>query len=155
MNHSGDAGIVVTGILGREWRYARTPDEIRDLVEAIVSEKPRQFSQVYVWDRPCRQSKDGTINEFPDHRLRVTTYSQDGWGAVNWMHPGAPDGALADSRNPDATEDTPPLLSDPEGDLWFPASASLPLEKVREAVAEYCRTGARPTCVQWQPGEWS
>ncbi|WP_433870855.1 Imm1 family immunity protein [Saccharopolyspora sp. CA-218241] len=41
------------------------------------------------------------------------------------------------------------------GGLLFPRSASLPLEQVRDAVAEFCRTGARPTCVRWQPGEWS
>ncbi|WP_397544977.1 Imm1 family immunity protein [Saccharopolyspora pogona] len=39
--------------------------------------------------------------------------------------------------------------------LWASvASASLRLEQVREAIAEYCRTGVRPTCVQWQPGKW-
>ncbi|MBB5154115.1 hypothetical protein BJ970_001649 [Saccharopolyspora phatthalungensis] len=29
--------IVATGILDREWRYARTPGEIRDLVRAHLS----------------------------------------------------------------------------------------------------------------------
>nr|WP_281243654.1 Imm1 family immunity protein [Actinopolyspora alba] len=58
------------------------------------------------------------------------------------------------SGHPQATEDTPPLLFDPEGDLWFPASASLPLDRAREAIAEYCRTGLRPESVRWQPGYW-
>ncbi|WP_406691666.1 Imm1 family immunity protein [Saccharopolyspora sp. ID03-671] len=26
--------------------------------------------------------------------------------------------------------------------------------KVREAVSEFCRTGARPDCVAWQPARW-
>ncbi|MGW3471375.1 Imm1 family immunity protein [Saccharopolyspora sp. NPDC000995] len=145
---------VVTGILGHEFRYAQAPDEVRNLVNAIVTEAPLQYSQIYVWDRPCRQSDDGSIHEFPRGRLRITTNRTTRWGALNYMHPGAPDGVLVDSLNPEATEEIPALLFDPVGDLWFPASASLPLERVREAIAEYCRTGARPTCVQWQPGEW-
>ncbi|MEV0056577.1 hypothetical protein AB0H34_39600 [Saccharopolyspora shandongensis] len=44
--------IVVTGILDREWRYARTAEEIRDLVRAILDEEPRERSQLYVWNRP-------------------------------------------------------------------------------------------------------
>nr|WP_242687714.1 Imm1 family immunity protein [Actinopolyspora sp. BKK2] len=28
------------------------------------------------------------------------------------------------------------------------------LDRARAAIAEYCRTGQRPTCVQWQPGQW-
>ncbi|WP_425427657.1 Imm1 family immunity protein [Actinopolyspora lacussalsi] len=45
-------------------------------------------------------------------------------------------------------------MFDPEGDLWFPASASIPLEQAREAITEYCRTGQRPESVRWQPGYW-
>ncbi|MCI2424285.1 Imm1 family immunity protein [Saccharopolyspora sp. K220] len=33
--------------------------------------------------------------------------------------------------------------------------AYLPLDRVRQAVGEFWRTGARPTCVRWQPGQWS
>ncbi|GAA4884047.1 Imm1 family immunity protein [Saccharopolyspora cebuensis] len=144
---------VVTGILGREFRYAREPGEVAELVEAIINEAPIQFAQVYVWDRPCRQSHDGSVHEFPRGRLRITAYRDRGWGALNYMHPGAPDGRLVDSYNPDAPNHAPALIFDPEG-ADFPPSASLPLDQVREAVAEYARTGARPTCVQWQPGYW-
>ncbi|MGJ7906081.1 Imm1 family immunity protein [Actinopolyspora sp. H202] len=42
----------------------------------------------------------------------------------------------------------------PEGDLWFPAAASLPLDRARQAIAEYGRTGTRTECVRWQPGYW-
>ncbi|GAA4864213.1 hypothetical protein GCM10023222_16080 [Saccharopolyspora cebuensis] len=145
---------MITGIFGHEFRYAWTPDEARDLVDAILYGEPEQFAQVYVWDRPCRQSEDGTVHEFPPGRLRITTDRENGWGALNYMHPGTPDGDLVDSFNPDTDESAPVLLFDDEGGLLFPRSASLPLDQVRGAIAEFCRTGARPTCVRWQPGEW-
>ncbi|PKW14143.1 Imm1 family immunity protein [Saccharopolyspora spinosa] len=146
---------VVTAVFHHIFRYARTADEITELTRVIVEQPPEPVCEVYVWDRPCRSFREEDGPAFPGTgRLRVTSNPASGWAALNYMHPGSPDGALVDSLNPDFTEDTPALLFDPEGDLWFPASASLPLEKVREAVAEYCRTGARPMCVQWQPGEW-
>ncbi|WP_016698405.1 Imm1 family immunity protein [Actinoalloteichus spitiensis] len=43
---------------------------------------------------------------------------------------------------------------DPSVPLFFPPSASLPIEQVRRAVAEYFQIGRRPECVQWQPGDW-
>ncbi|MGJ7907900.1 Imm1 family immunity protein [Actinopolyspora sp. H202] len=143
---------VVTAILGHEFYYARTPEETADLVEAVLDTR---YSQLYVWDRPCLSSDDGGP-QFPGgHRMKIT--SRDGWGALNYMdaRPGTGEqGRLVDSYNPYATGETPSLLFDPEGDLWFPASASLPLDQVREAIAEYCRTGQRPESVRWQPGQW-
>lgn len=86
--------------------------------------------------------------------MRLACPADQPWVALNYVSFGQSGGALVDSYNPHATEDTPALLFDPEGQLFFPASASLPLDRAREAIAEYCRTGQRPTCVQWQPGQW-
>ncbi|SDK29701.1 Immunity protein Imm1 [Actinopolyspora mzabensis] len=140
---------VVTAILGREFHYARTTEEINEIIDAVLA---TPHSQVYAWDRPCRESSDGASDEFPPHRLRISTHP-GGWASVNY-HDGTPEHQdLADSYNP-TTEDTPSLLFDPEGDLWFPASASLPLVQARQAIAEYCRTGQRPGCIHWQLGQW-
>ncbi|KGI82316.1 hypothetical protein IL38_06180 [Actinopolyspora erythraea] len=144
--------VVITAILGHEFHYARTPEETSHLVEAVLDTR---YSQLYVWDRPCLSFDHDGGPQFPGgHRMRITVESAVGWAALNYMHPGAPDGALVDSYNPAATEDTPPLLFDPEGDLWFPATASLPLDQARQAITEYCHTGQRPTRVEWQPGQW-
>ncbi|GAA4876563.1 Imm1 family immunity protein [Saccharopolyspora cebuensis] len=141
-----EAPTVITAIIGREFHYARTSAELEAVLDLLLVDGE---SQVFQWDRPCRQSKDGAINEFPADRLRLTC--RDGWGALNYMSPGA-HGDLVDSLG---AEEAPPVLPfDEEGDLWFPRSASLPLAEVREAVAEFCRTGLRPTCVRWQPGHW-
>ncbi|GAB3543045.1 hypothetical protein J2S53_000380 [Actinopolyspora lacussalsi] len=149
-----ETGTVVTAVFHHLFRYAHTANEIDELVRTLVHDPPRQPAEVYVWDRPCHQSPDGTINEFPRHKLRVCTRPDLGWGAISY-HNGTPEQQdLVDSYNPRTTEETPALLFDPEGDLWFPASASIPLEQAREAIAEYCRTGQRPESVRWQPGYW-
>lgn len=144
---------VVTGIVGGEMRYAYTPDEYGDLTDQIVSRAQRLISQVYVWDRPCRQTEDGSVHEFPRGRLLVSVDAFLGWGALHHMHPGVPGGEIAYSYDPAEPNHAPGLILDPEG-VDFPHTASLPLDVVRQAVAEYMRTGVRPTCVQWQPGEW-
>ncbi|WP_019856328.1 Imm1 family immunity protein [Actinopolyspora mortivallis] len=141
---------VVTGILGHRFHYARTPEEITEIIDAVLD---TPHSQVYSWDRPCRQSDDGAGDEFPPHRLRISTHPE-GWAAISY-HDGTPEQQdLADSYNPHATEDTPPLLFDPEGQLFFPATASIPLDQARHALTEYCHTGRRPTCIHWQLGQW-
>ncbi|SFT66599.1 Immunity protein Imm1 [Actinopolyspora lacussalsi subsp. righensis] len=144
---------VVTGILGGEFRYAYTPAELDDLTKRIATPTYHLISQVYVWDRPCRENDDGSIHEFPRGRLMVSVNPFLGWGALHYMHPGAPNGALVYSYNPEEPNHAPSLVLDPEG-LDFPHTSSLPLEDVRAAVTEYGRTGTRPECVRWQPGQW-
>ncbi|WP_433871670.1 Imm1 family immunity protein [Saccharopolyspora sp. CA-218241] len=147
---------VVTVVFHHIYRYARTPREIAALIDQIVEAPLDPMVHVTVWDRPCLSHRDPGGPAAPAVRLRVSSYPGTGWGALNWAdaRPGAAGGELVDSFNPDADERTPPLLFDEEGDLWFPASASLPLDRVRQAVAEYCGTGLRPACVGWQPGCW-
>ncbi|MER7015867.1 Imm1 family immunity protein [Saccharopolyspora sp. NPDC000359] len=122
-------------------------------LRTIVEDPPQPVCEVYLWDRPCRSFRREGGPAFPQTgRLRVSTDVSTGWGALNHFHRGARDG-LADSLNPEAGGSTPVLPFDTDG-IDFSRSASLPLATVREAVAEYCRTGARPTCVQCQEGYW-
>lgn len=144
---------VVTAVFHHEFRYARTDAEVAELVREFVENPPRPVCEVYLWDRPCRSFREEDGPAFPDAgRLRVSIDVSRGWGALNYFYPDDPDG-LADSLNPDTDENTPVLPFDTDG-IDFPRSASLPLETVREAVIEFCRTGVRPTCVQWQEGYW-
>ncbi|WP_433870858.1 Imm1 family immunity protein [Saccharopolyspora sp. CA-218241] len=145
---------VITVVFRNIFRYARTPAEIDELIDQIVTDPPGRTCGVYLWDRPCLSFREPDGPAFPDGRLRVTSETGIGWGALNYVHRTQDDGALVDSFNPDADETTPVVPFDPEGGIQFPRSASLPLDQVRDAVAEFCRTGARPTCVRWQPGEW-
>lgn len=51
--------------------------------------------------------------------------------------------------------DCPPFLPvDGHVPLYFPPYAILPLTAVRNAVAEYLRTGTKPGCVEWTMVNW-
>ncbi|MGP4020282.1 Imm1 family immunity protein [Saccharopolyspora sp. 5N708] len=121
------------------------------LVQLIVDEPHLDHTLVFVWDRECRQSADGTVNEFPPNSLRVFTDPEAGWGALSYHHWNVD---LSDSYNPAGPADAPALFFDPAGGLLFPKSAALPLGQVRAAVVEFCRTGARSECIEWQPGQY-
>ncbi|SDP17478.1 Immunity protein Imm1 [Actinopolyspora xinjiangensis] len=147
-----ETGTVVSVLYRRDLRHAHTDDELDALVREITENPPRPVCEVFVWDRPCRFVLDGEP-EFPDARLLVSSSPNTGWGALNYVDPHTPHGRVVDSYNPDAEANAPILPLDPDG-ADFPNSAALPLEQVREAITEYCRTGQRPTRVEWQPGQW-
>ncbi|WP_245556211.1 Imm1 family immunity protein [Actinopolyspora mortivallis] len=126
-----DTGTVVTAVFHDTFHYARTPDELNELVRTIMSEPPRPVCEVYVWDRPCRSFREDGGLEFHEGRLRVSVGPLDGWAALNYVDPDAPDGALVDSYNPDNTDCLLPLLPFGPEDIDFPASASIPLHQAR------------------------
>ncbi|WP_143261336.1 Imm1 family immunity protein [Allokutzneria sp. NRRL B-24872] len=47
-------------------------------------------------------------------------------------------------------EGAPPLYVDRAAKREFPPNAGVPLDKLREALAEFRSTGRRPRCVDWQ-----
>ncbi|MCP3801443.1 Imm1 family immunity protein [Allokutzneria sp. A3M-2-11 16] len=49
-------------------------------------------------------------------------------------------------------KDEPPLYVDRATKREFPRDAAVPLDKLREALAEFRATGRRPRCVSWQDG---
>ncbi|AUS79490.1 hypothetical protein C1701_15305 [Actinoalloteichus sp. AHMU CJ021] len=146
--------VVVTAIIDNVWHYARTEGERTALVRAVVDEPhPAGPSLLYVWDRPAAQ---GAGHEaWPEWQLRVSTVPDQGVGALNWAGD-SPDGDLGpwDTYNPGADLGGSALLFDESAPLFFPLSATLALQDVRRAVTEHLRTGRRPECVQWQPGDW-
>ncbi|WP_019856365.1 Imm1 family immunity protein [Actinopolyspora mortivallis] len=141
---------VVTAVLDRTFHYAYDPTELDQLITRVIEAPTHEVGLCYSWDRPCRSWRAPEGEAFPEHSLRVATDPDREIGALSYHHY---QHELLDSHNPAAGEETPPLLFDPEGDLWFPASASIPLEQARQAITEYCRTGTRPTSVEWQPGQ--
>jgi hypothetical protein len=143
---------VLTAIVDNDFHYARTAEEIVDLVSLVVDvAHPDRASLLYLWDRPCRSGlhHHGGEGEYPGHQLRVVTDPASGWGAVNFVDTDDLSDA-SDSLNTEPGE-APELPFDPEGGSFFPASASIPLGLVRAAVAEFAVTGRRPGCLAWQP----
>ncbi|WP_211256535.1 Imm1 family immunity protein, partial [Actinoalloteichus caeruleus] len=141
---------IVSAVVDNDWRYATTPAERDALARLVVDEPhPAWASLLYVWSH--RVSDDG---RGPDWQLRVFTDPARGVGALNWVGPvPTNDPGPWDSLNP-TPFDGEPVDFDPSVPLFFPPSASLPIEQVRQAVTEYFQTGRRPECVQWQPGMW-
>ncbi|MGW5413018.1 Imm1 family immunity protein [Actinomadura geliboluensis] len=100
-----------------------------------------------------------------DSILDVTINARTGYGAVRWMVcadtvvPIDPEIAqhLWLSDNPDPPRTDPSVFADP----WLPSyhhpNSTLPVAQIRAAVAEFChaRTGQRPACIDWTPGEWA
>ncbi|MFG2088518.1 Imm1 family immunity protein [Spirillospora sp. NPDC048824] len=100
-----------------------------------------------------------------DSSLDVTINARTGYGALRWMVSADTvvpvDPEVADhlwlSDNPDPPRTDPSVFADP----WLPSyhypNSTLPVAQIRAAVEEFCRTrtGQRPTCIDWTPGEWA
>ncbi|MCI2418825.1 Imm1 family immunity protein [Saccharopolyspora sp. K220] len=147
---------VVTAIIDNQHRYARTGEEVNSLILTAVAEPHDWATLFYVWDRPCRESDDGSLHEYPTNQLRLDTEPDAGWGALNYVDTaGRPDApGVWNSLNPEPPRFAPTIWFDPGTPTAFPESAVLPIERVRAALTEFCRTGKRPTCIQWQDGRW-
>lgn len=146
------AGLVVSALVDNDMRYARTDEEIDELVRVVVDEPhPGWASLLYVWDRPCRSWRQGSEPAYPRHRLRVTTDPASGWGAVQWSGPDGDRVTAWDSYNPAVPDDAPTLWFDPSGGSEWRRTALMPLPLVRIAVQEYLASGGRrPHRVRWQ-----
>ncbi|MFI0468399.1 Imm1 family immunity protein [Saccharopolyspora sp. 5N102] len=147
---------VVTAVIDNQLRYARTDAEVSSLILAALAEQHDWATLFYVWDRPCRESDDGSLHEYPGNQLRLDADPDSGWGALNYVNTAEesePPGVW-NSLNPAPSQDAPTIWFDPGTPTAFPASAVLPIAHVRDAVSEFCLTAKRPHCVQWQPGHW-
>ncbi|WP_170301559.1 Imm1 family immunity protein [Saccharopolyspora hirsuta] len=143
--------LVVSAIIDNEMRYAYTSEERVELVGAIVDEPHPEFSsKVYVWDRPCRESEDGAVREFPGTQLRVATDPAAGYGALNWAS--REHRELLESFTDSPPDEPPSIRFDTQSDYFFPADALLPLDAIRQAVSEFISSGLRPRSVEWQDG---
>ncbi|GAA1526430.1 hypothetical protein GCM10009678_04840 [Actinomadura kijaniata] len=100
-----------------------------------------------------------------DSILDITINARTGYGALRWTVsadttvPVAPEIAehLWLSDNPIPPRIDPSVFADP----WLPSyhhpHSALPVAQIRAAVEEFCRsrTGQRPACIGWIPGEWA
>lgn len=143
---------VVTAVIDNQFHYARTPGDVEQLIDRVVSTETDRPTLVYVWDRPCTSFRDPAGPAFPDTEMRVVIDDQ-GWGALSYRC-NTDDGELLDSYNPETTVGAAELVLDPEGEKYLPASAALPRERIRAALVEFTSTGTRPDTIDWQPGLW-
>jgi hypothetical protein len=100
-----------------------------------------------------------------DSYLRVAVNARTGHGALTWMlvegSTVVADPCVANhvwlSDNPVPPAADPYVIADPGLPRYHHPRSTLPVERVRAAVEEFCRdgTGHRPTCVDWTLGEMS
>ncbi|WP_317891428.1 Imm1 family immunity protein [Saccharopolyspora pogona] len=142
---------VVTALFGRERRFAFDTIGVRELIRECLGEERARGVCFYVRDRPHDRSTD----DRPGHQLRVNVDESTAWGAINFVREGEGGGAW-DTHNPEPPADVPTVWFDATTPTPTPfeRSAVLPIDAIDKAVAEFCRTGRRPICVQWQQGRW-
>ncbi|WP_086821620.1 Imm1 family immunity protein [Allokutzneria sp. NRRL B-24872] len=142
--------LILTAIIDNTFHYARTPDEVAEINRLVVDvAHPGWASLLYLWDRPCRSVAHHHVedNVYPEHQMRVYTDPAAGWGAINFLD----ETSSWDTHNAEPPADLE-LWFDPAGGSLFPATAAVPLDAVRVAVAEFTATGQRPKSIHWQPG---
>ncbi|MGP4015099.1 Imm1 family immunity protein [Saccharopolyspora sp. 5N708] len=141
--------MVVTALFGRERRFAADTIGIRELIrDGLRAERARGVC-FYVWDRP----HDRSVDDRPGHQLRVNVDESVTWGAINFVQEGD-GGGVWDTHNPEPLVNVPTVWFDATTPTPFECSAVLPIEAIHQALVEFCRTGKRPRCVQWQDGRW-
>ncbi|GAA4008832.1 hypothetical protein GCM10022247_33810 [Allokutzneria multivorans] len=124
-----------------------TPAPKPDLeVEAAV-ERARNGDQTPVQpDKNEKQDQRRYVQVDVDYERKV--------GALYYVGPreeedGAEVGSWA-TKGKAREEGAPPLYVDRAAKREFPHNAGVPLDKLREALAEFRSTGRRPRCVDWQ-----
>ncbi|SDN06305.1 Imm1 family immunity protein [Allokutzneria albata] len=143
--------MIVSAIIGNEFRYAHTADEIDALIdEAFSGHFSYAVSRFYLSDRPCSNGdEDGNGHHYPGHALGLGTSDDGQFAALHFYATGV----LVQSLNEPPLPDAPAVIYNTESDLYFPANAVIDQGTARIAVVEYCRTGTQPSSVDWQPCE--
>lgn len=128
-------------------------DDDSELTECldVVFATPRVQGWAFTMVARLVRERDGSTVRVMDHRLRVATDPRSGWGALNFLELNS---ALRswiawDTCNPHPDANAPILPFGRHG-LVFPQNASVPLQIVHKAAAEYSYTAARPKEILWQ-----
>lgn len=130
----------------------------RDLTPATLPYGGTQVS--FTLHAPHR----GSRWELWDSSLDVTINARSGYGALRWMvsdDTAVPvDPKIAEhlwlSNNPNPPLTDPSVFADPWLPSYYHPNSTMPVAQIRTAVEEFCltRTGQRPACIDWTPGDW-
>jgi len=105
----------------------------------------------------------GSERRHLDNHLHVGVNASSGYGGLAWWV--TPKRAVAEgtetaqwcwvSDNPNPPSTNPLVLSDPNSPILYDPRSTLPVDEVRSALEEFCRsgTGGRPECISWVHGE--
>ncbi|MEV1007138.1 Imm1 family immunity protein [Streptomyces sp. NPDC049881] len=155
-------------IHGRYW-YAESRLEKAGLV-AEVMENLQSERRDQSWISPGEvasfmfapgRHSESVRDWWPDNTLQVAVNATSGYGGLVWFatqeratkDPISEQIWISDNESPPDFD--PRVVSDPGIPRFFDPRSTLPLDRVRAALEEFCRlgTGDRPECINWVPGE--
>ncbi|GAA3988964.1 hypothetical protein GCM10022247_04330 [Allokutzneria multivorans] len=140
--------IVVTALMLNKPYFADSLDEAEALIDDVLSGNYWQnMTKLYMADR---RAVDGF---YPEHQFGLGTDRYGRFAAAHYVTDSG-DGMVRQSLNPAPPADAPRIICDAESEIFFPASAVISHAAAKEAAMEYCRTGALPTNLIWQPCYW-
>jgi len=161
--------VVLNVLFRKQWHHGETEEEgsrlVRQVLEGLRSEgtsiagfDPGDDAWFCFADR--RFEAVGVVQD-PDTYLRVAANRSTGYGALMWL---ASERIRGESEinnfvwlsdNPQPPEFDPRVVADPGYPLFHHPRSTLPLDRVRAAMEEFCRsgTGGRPAGIHWVQGE--
>lgn len=131
----------------------RSRAALDELLEDVFSNEQPHPTVVVAHDRPTI----GPLH-LPDHQIKFAADPVAGVAALYAMgSPSFVDRADVTDRSPHrawvsqgACDGEVILWLDSDAGIRFPSDAVISLDKLREALHEFMRTGQRPTCLGWQ-----
>jgi hypothetical protein len=161
--------VILNAIIHGSYYYADSWPEkielIREVMQNLRSERcdtPWIDAGETAWFMFAdRRHSESTRDWWPDNTLLVAVNSVTGYGGLVWS--ANQDRVEKDeiskyvwvSDNPSPPDFDPRVVSDPGVPYFFDPKSTLPLDRVRAALEEFCMlgTGDRPECIRWVRGE--
>lgn len=154
---------------GRRWA-AETSSEISAVVAEVISSL-RGWDNESEWISPGTNAWFSWVDgrrtdpaELPTNTLIVSMNKETGYGGLIWFVTGGYPGVgecemetICVSDNPTPPNFDPQVVAEPGEPYFFEPRSTLPIDQIEKALEEFCRsrTGMRPECVRWTPGEIS
>lgn len=130
-------------------RAAHGLEESASLIDEILTLEHEHWESVLaVGDVEYYQTKEGP---FPNAQMRVSVRPSTGFAALSHTDHGDSRMTIANSYNSATTLPDVFLVFNGETGAVFPRSALILIDDARNALREWVRTRARPTCIEWQP----
>lgn len=130
-------------------RVARGMTESASLVDEILKLDHTDWeTTLSVGDVEFHQTSEGP---YPDNQMRVSVQPSRGYAALNHTDTNDPSVYLANSYNPKRPLPEISLIFNGTTGRVFPRTAAIPIADARNALHEWVRTRARPTCIEWRP----
>lgn len=129
------------------WLVADHVNQHQWLVDVLLQDDDHAETLFYVWRKPVVLLDPH--KEWPAEWMRIGHHH--GFGAAFFHDDSTPpdDDWAWIAVNPKPMADAPTIFYDVPTPVIFPPVAVMPLDRLREVVLEWCRTGLRPTCVEW------